>query len=511
MHQEQISQSTPMAPPQASRSVLQLLAQPLTRINWLTVGELAVLLIWTLLFTRVYLNFDPQVVPRGREYEMSVQSHYMWEMFRECGTCAFWNGFSRGGAPATVDLYGAMLYPPVVITNLIWGVVNGTKIALIGAFFMAGFAQWWLARVLGLGVIARVWSSMLVVVGGHLAGRMDMGLIGLITSAAACALVLPPLILTIQTLRWRAAVLLGITLALAATAGQAYLQFTLLFALPTALLLVDWQTVRLRDLAQRLGLAAGLALLLAAPFLVPFLHFFPQFAKVTNPELAGIQPVGYVPLNLVIADPAFQMSGELGTLVLDTPYQYTSYIGWVPVLLAVVGIYYTRTRAEWRLHGFLLTWMLVVFWISGGGLHHLAVDNELPFLRDAVYSARFISLGAGLAIPPLLALAALGLDRLLKAGWWWQVSFGSHTGNQYTLSTRLLLVMPLVFALQSAWEVNRGFMQVVPRAPDLQDVLDVLGQTDGVQWVNPPFGEIFWIGPGIEDRLKMAIPNRPWD
>lgn len=511
MHQEQLPQSPSLTPQSASRGLPDLFVQPLTRINWLTIGELAVLLLWTLLFTRSYLNFDPQVVPRGREFEMSLQSHYMWEMLRECGTCAFWNGFSRGGAPATVDLYGAMLHPPVVITNLIWGVVNGTKLALIGAFFMAGVAQWWLARVLGLGVVARLWSSMLVVVGGHLAGRMDMGLIGLVTSAAACALVLPPLILTMQTLRWRAAVLLGIALALAATAGQAYLQFTLLFALPTALLLVDWQNVRLRDLAQRLGLAAGLAFLLAAPFLVPFLHFFPQFAKPINPELVGIQPVGYVPLNLVIADPAFQMSGELGMVVLDTPYQYTNYIGWVPVLLAVVGVYYTRTRAEWRLHGFLLAFMLVVFWISGGGLHHIAIDYELPFLNDAVYSARIISLGAGLAIPPLLALAALGLDRLLKVDWWWKVSFGSDTGFQHTLSTRLLLVLPLVFALQSAWEVNRGFLQVVPRAPDLQNVLDVLGDTAGLQWVNPPFGEIYWIGPGIEDRLKMAITNRPWD
>lgn len=511
MQQEPLSQSMPISNPPVSVGGAGAIARTFARINWRTVGELAVLLLWTLLFTRVYLNFDPQTVPGGREYEMSVQSQYMWELFRECGTCAFWNGFSQGGTPATVDLYGAMLHPLIVATNLLWGVVNGTKIALIGAFFMAGFAQWWLARVLGLGVVARLWSSMLVVVGGHLAGRMDMGLVGLVLSAAACALVLPPLILTMQTLRWRAAVLLGITLALAALAGQAYLQFTLIFMLPTALLLVDWQRVRLADLAQRLGLAAGLAVLLAAPFLVPFLHFFPQFAKPINPELVGIQPLGYVPLGLVIAEHEVLNSGLLGTVAIDTPYQYTSYIGWVPILLAVVGIYYTRTRAEWRTTGFLLVGMLAAFWISGGGIHRAALDYNVPVLSDLVYNARIISLGVGMAIPLLLALAALGLDRLLNADWWWQIALGARDGaRQYAISTRLVLLIPLLLGLQSAWTVNRGFLQVAPRSGEMPPVLVALGDTNGIQWVNPPFGEIYWVGPSIEAGLKLSVGSRPW-
>lgn len=486
--------------------------RPLSRAAWLTLAELAVLLLWTVAFTSVYLNFQPHVIPAGREYELSVQSHYMWEHFRECGACAFWNGSTRGGAPATVDLYGAMLHPLVVITTLALGVTNGVKLALIAAFLMAGLAQWWLATVLGVGRLARLWSSMLVVVGGHLAGRMDYGLFGLVISAAACALVLPALILTLQTHSWRAATLLGMTLAAAATAGQAYLQFTLIFTLPAALVLVDWsQTTPLR-VAKRLAYAAFIAVLLAAPFLVPFLHFFPQFGKPLNLDLVGVQPFAYVPLNLVISDMSFYKTNALGTIALDSPYQYTSYIGWVPVLLAGVGVYATRTPAQWRVTGFLLLALVLALWVSSGGVHHVALWLDNPALIDAVFGARIISLGIGIAIPLLLGLAALGLDYLFKRAWW-HVSFlrGEPPNVQSTtISMRWVLLLPLLVALHSAWSTNSVFLRVVPRDPQLLQLLDYLDDTEGLEWVAPPFGEIYWIGPSIERGLKMSVGVRPW-
>ncbi len=512
MEQPQTIPDNPAAPRLTLRLPRPAL-RPLSRAAWLTLAEVVVLLLWTVAFTSVYLNFDPHVIPAGREYDMSVQSHYMWEQFRECGSCAFWNGSTRGGAPATVDLYGAMLHPLVVITTLAFGVTNGTKIALIATFFMAGMAQWWLATVLSVGRLARLWSSMLVVVGGHLAGRMDFGLFGLVLSAAACALVLPALILTLQTHSWRAATLLGMTLAGAATAGQAYLQFTLICTLPAALVLVDWAQASVRVVAKRLGYAALLAFLLAAPFLVPFLHFFPQFGKPLNLALEGVQPFAYVPLNLVISDVAFYKTNALGTIALDSPYQYTSYIGWIPILLAVVGVYATRTPAQWRVTGYLLLTLLLALWISSGGVHYVVFWLDNTVLIDAVSSARIISLGIGIAIPPLLGLAALGLDYLFKRTWW-QVSFlrgePPHVRST-TFSLRWVLLLPLLVALHSAWSTNCVFLRTVPRDLHLLQLLDYLDDTEGLEWVAPPFGEIYWIGPSIERGLKMSIGMRPWD
>ena len=43
-------------------------------------------------------------------------------------------------------------------------------------------------------------------------------------------------------------------------------------------------------------------LLLAAPLLVPVAHFFPHFSKAVDPEIRTIQPLAFMPLNLVIND-----------------------------------------------------------------------------------------------------------------------------------------------------------------------------------------------------------------
>ncbi|RIK17369.1 MAG: hypothetical protein DCC52_16905 [Chloroflexi bacterium] len=55
-------------------------------------------------------------------------------------------------------------------------------------------AQWWLARVLGLGWLARMWSALLAVVAGNIAGRMQMGWFGVALATASVALIFPPFI-----------------------------------------------------------------------------------------------------------------------------------------------------------------------------------------------------------------------------------------------------------------------------------------------------------------------------
>jgi len=46
--------------------------------------------------------------------------------------------------------------------------------------------------------------------------------------------------------------------------------------------------------------AAAIALLLAAPVLVPYLHFSREFGKEFQPGFTFAQPFAYVPLNLVM-------------------------------------------------------------------------------------------------------------------------------------------------------------------------------------------------------------------
>ncbi|HEY4688341.1 MAG TPA: hypothetical protein VIK33_03450 [Anaerolineae bacterium] len=477
-----------------------------------TVGvELLVVLLWTLIVTRPYLNLDPTMAPEGREYLSAIQTHHLWTRAQACGWCAVWNGSEQGGAPAFVDPHGSMLHPLVIVTTLLWGVVNGSKVALIGAFFMAGLAQWWLARTLGLGRTARVWSACMAVAAGHLSGRMELGAFGVVLSTAACALVLPPLVAVSRTGSRRAAVLLGITLAQAALAGQGYMQIGLGLILPAAILLVPWERERFFLLARRYALAAGLALLLASPFLVPLLHFLPEFTKSTDPNFGSGQPLAYVPLNLVIDDYAFFTSDALHKL--PFPHLYVNFIGWVPVLLALSGLRGGRGSDERRSVIFLASSSVLALWISTGEPLGWLVDVlPIPWLSEQIAGVRHPSQIAGLAVPPILALAAIGLDRLLSAKWLKlkiAASTGESTSRLVSIDLRWLLAVPLVAALITAEAFGGQWIGVRQVRPGVYDVLAAM-RTPDLQWVNTPFGEHFFIEPAINMGLKLGAGVRTW-
>lgn len=152
--------------------------------------------IWVVMIAGPYLDFDPSVVPTGREYLSSVDSHHIWVRVQQCGLCALWNGNRMGGAPYLADIYGSLLHPLVIISTLLFGVINGSKATLIATFCVAGLAQWWLGTVLGLGLFARVWTTALAISGGHLTGRMEDGAFGMVLSTASGALIFPSVIMT---------------------------------------------------------------------------------------------------------------------------------------------------------------------------------------------------------------------------------------------------------------------------------------------------------------------------
>ena len=315
-------------------------------------AELAFLALWTLSFARPYLDLDPDVVPLGREYLSNIQTHFVWSRAASCGWCAMWNGSFRGGYPALADPHGSMLHPLVIVTTLGWGVAGGGEAGhgrgvlprraepSGGSVASSDWAGW-----------PASWSACMVVVAGHLAGKMEAGNFGLLLSTAATALVLPPLLaLGLDGGRSRRmAVVLGVTLALAAVAGQAYMQIGLLLMLPVVFLArrhSTWNVSRAGDrwpvltdlprLLRSLILAGSIALLLAAPFIVPTLHFLPQFGKDADATFRSAQPLAFVPLNLVINTHDFYLDQALNKL--PFPYLYVTFVGWGPVLLAVVGL-----------------------------------------------------------------------------------------------------------------------------------------------------------------------------
>ena len=475
--------------------------------------EIIIIIAWAMFVGRDYLNLDPTVWPNGREFGMAVQTHFIWTQLADCGICMLWNGSINGGSPAFAELHGAVLHPLVIIPTIILGVVNGVKIGLIAALAMAGLGSWWLARAMKLGVVARLWAAMMAVAGGHLAGRMDMGVVAVVFSTAAASLVIAAGVDLALDGRRRSAVLLGITLALVIVSGQGYLQIGLLFGvIPAFVILLFDDQYHLTNLWREFLIAAGLGLLLAAVFLVPVLHFFPNFGKEIDAAFGGAQTPGNTLLNLVISDISVYFKGALGTF--PYPYQYVIFIGWIPVILAILALRLVPKQGTRLLTFFITAVILVSLTASAVTLGWLAnINDELASL------VRIPSLAAGLLVPLVLALAAWSADLLLRRDWPLTISLPTRSANndetprQATIHLSWLVVgLLVIISLYTSYTFSKAWLHTIVIDTALENVVDeAVNLTAGEpQWIHFPFGEHFWAPNALDQGLKITGVVRPW-
>jgi hypothetical protein len=351
----------------------------------------------------------------------------------------------------------------------------------------------------------------MAVVAGHMTARMEHGLFPVVISLAACSLVFPVLVLFARSGTRRAAVLLGVVLALAGISGQGYFQIGLLFMVPAALLLVPFERARVLLMGRRFVLAVGLALLLAAPFLVPFIHFMPHFSKIGDSGLPGAQPLGFTPLNLVIDSYEFYESDIL------EKYPYTSiyviFVGWIPVLLALCGLRGSTQR--WG-HGTItfLTVSVVLAFVLGSALPFFWLMELFPATGDAIAGLRFVPLMSALAIPPLLGLSMIGLRELLDMRWPWLPRFFGPPEQQPARAVRatlrwLVLAVPAVLALHTAYSFGERWIGVTQIQPILYEEIEALAPPD-MQWVSVPYASHFWVQPAIGQGLKLSQGTQVW-
>jgi hypothetical protein len=465
--------------------------------------ELAILAVWALFIGREYLNLNPWEFPAGNEFSSAIQAHHLWTRFQACGWCALWDGSERGGFPALVDPLASALHPLVIVTTLLFGVINGAKIALIAALWIAGFAQWWLARVLKFGTLARLWGALMVMVGGHLAGRMELGVFSVVLSTAMVSLTFAPAIRLTQTPNRRWAVILGIILALLVVSGQGYMQVGFIFMAPAYLILIWGPKTQMRPVIQHVILAAGIGLLLAAPFWVPFLHFWPNFVKDGDPNFGAGQPLGYYLLNLVVDDRNFLFSDALGKL--PYPHLYTMFIGWIPVALALLCLRLAQ-RKDFRILLFLTASAALAIFV-GSTLPLKWLQPKLNFLE----ALRYAPMIGGLAVPPLVALSSYALDQLLMLKWPvlnLGLNFEQRVFN-WALNLRWFLAIPLLLALQDGLQFSRLWLYTDSIGPEVIQLLQHLKTTD-LQWVEPPFGEHIYIEPAVAMGLKLSPGIMTW-
>lgn len=470
---------------------------------WRETLEIILLLAWALWVGRDYLDLNPHVVPAGREFGSAIQAHHLWTRVKTCGWCALWDGSERGGFPAFADPLASALHPLVMVTTLLYGVVNGAKISLILTLWFAGIAQWWLGNALGLRRLPRMWGALMVMVAGHLSGRMELGIFSMVLSTAMAAFTLAPAIRLAQTGARKYVIAFAVTLALLIVAGQGYIQAGWIFVSPALFVLMLSPDGRRNRIWRKYLLAAGFALLLAAPFLVPFGHFFPNFVKDGDPSFRAAQPLPYYLLNLLIDDHHFYTTTELGKL--PYPHLYTLFIGWIPFLLALLSLLFWRKKeAPWL--GYL--WAVALLALFVGSVLPL---RWLQPLIPQLSALRFAPVIGGLAIAPLIALASYSLDKLLALPYPKLVLFSARPLHLSVLSLSLiwLWVFPLFWSLRSGYDFARQWLYTGTIGSGVYQLLEAM-KTPSLTWIQPPFGEHFFIEPAVGMGLKLSPGIMTW-
>jgi hypothetical protein len=187
------------------------------------------------------------------------------------------------------------------------------------------------------------------------------------------------------------------------------------------------------------------------------------------------------------------------------PTLYNLYIGWVPVLLAMLCIVLAR-RNDLPVLFFLLSGILLMLFMAS------AIPLRWMINITPIFSGfRHTPLLAGLAVPALLGLAGYGLDRLLSLEWP-QVNFHlrpniPESSRKYSLAW--LLIIPLILSGKAAYDFSQNWFTTYNNQSTYESLTSF--ETTSLQWIALPFGEHFWIEPALDKGLKITNVVWAWD
>jgi hypothetical protein len=236
---------------------------------------------------------------------------------------------------------------------------------------------------------------------------------------------------------------------------------------------------------------------------VPFFHFFPNFSKGADPALSAGQPLSYYLLNLFINDREFFYDTSLGKL--PYPNLYVMFVGWIPVILALLSIWMNK-KDDRRWLVFLAVSAALVL-VVGSTLPLQWIKGVFP----GVTTLRFITMIGGLAVPAIIALASYALHQLLQLKWpRLTLLFADEVASRYKgISLNLVLLIPLIFAIYQAYSFSQTWLYTERVRDGVLQLLDGL-ETPDLQWVQPPFGEHIYIEPAVRSGMKLSPGIMTW-
>jgi hypothetical protein len=319
------------------------------------------------------------------------------------GQFPLWNPYVCGGWPAFASQQTAVLYPLTAVAYVLpfWSALG---VIVVLKVLLAGVGMWWLCRRLGLGMAAALLAAVAYSLGSYF-------VIWLEHPQTNVYALIPWLLGAIEAVcarrRTRDAGLLAAVVGACLLGGQPGSSFIAALAcLPFALL--GLSTVRDAGARRRSGVLLGGAVLLGvaagAVMLLPFAQMAGQATQLARGGGSGMPDRSL--LSLLLPD----LWGRPNSLFEGAgPVNYaerTVYVGALPLMLAVAGLWRPRDRWHWFFGGLLVGASLFAVHVPvvTGVLHGLPGLSAVNLNRALI-----------LVVLSLAMLAGYGLQRMLDA------------------------------------------------------------------------------------------------
>jgi hypothetical protein len=361
---------------------------------------------------------------------------------RKYGHIPTWNPYVGVGEPVINNPFNYLFNPFASLPILLFGGVQGSKIATALALLIAGYSMWALGKAVGIGTVGRVTAGTLYLMSGGIIAKFHAGHFQLGLSLAWMPLVFAGLWWTLHSQDRRAPVLMAVAFALMFFAGNIYYTLhTLVCSLFIVLIhLVERQQNGWRfrsDRLRRVMLGAAFAFGLAALQFMPVWAVRDYIRHGGDPGLESRYNMGQALANFVLPWEEWSIFEEaVPKMLVAVDY---AYIGAAVFLLIVAGtvVSLANNALRRRFPAWTALILAVAMMVWGAGQTPLLQELYANIPRLAEF--RFVGRAHSVAALWWILLAGISVDML------WRTSAFSSRGSE----TRRLIRVTMLGGL--AW------------------------------------------------------------
>lgn len=460
-------------------------SSPAKQLQWLE-GAVIVIAIWAQCLA--FLDLGSSINLPGLETQsFQVFDQILEFSLKKYGQFPLWNPYFYNGMPYIAHPMLHAFNPFISLPVLIWGFLDGFKIAVGLGFVIAGLGMWWLAKEAGLSSVSRVWVALMFAYCGVPAAKFLQGQYLMVMALGWIPFSLAAIIAATREKKGVYVCLAAAGLALLFFSGGIYYAYYMLYVIGL-FTMISIFTGQRRPL--RVGIAWGsikilaaigaLTLGLIAVQALPLLQYRDQYYKAVNLELTDSRSVNDIVLDLTWPEP-FRPGGYTDTL---RPEEFWAYTGRWPLAGVILLPFILNVKNKRTLLFFLILILFTFAWIDVKDMPWRSVFQTVPFFYQFRYPSRFIAMGA----MALILIAGAGLDRLWTGLWKFVLEkpgSNSHRAIGGLLACAVLVFM--VWSLNDLASTTRPILQLKGDRNSSQQVMDWLKKFDpGIYYVDAP-------------------------